>query len=56
MENLHLAMFGVYWSSASEDIISLIFHVTSQDHVIEGSCDHVEAPYFISPPSQVCGS
>ena len=56
MENLHLVMFAVYCSSASEDIISLIFHVTSQDHMIEGSCDQVEAPYFISPPNQVCGS
>ena len=33
----HLCIFIGRWSSASGDIICLIFHVISQDHVIEGS-------------------
>ena len=34
----HLAMFRDHWSSASGNIKYLIFHVTSQNHLIEGSC------------------
>ena len=30
---------GHHWSSASGDIRNLIYHVTSQDRVIEGSCE-----------------
>ena len=30
-------MFGGDWSSASEDMKSLVCHVTSQNHVIVGS-------------------
>ena len=33
-----LAMFGDHWSSASGNIKYLVFHVTSQNHLIEGSC------------------
>ena len=36
---LHLAMFGSHWSSTSEDIKYLICYVTSQNHLIEGSCN-----------------
>ena len=32
-------MFGEHWSSATGDIKYLICQVTSQDHVIEESCD-----------------
>ena len=34
----NLSMFGDHWSSASTDIKYLIFHVTSQNHLMEGSC------------------
>ena len=33
----HFNMFGGYWCSASEDMKYLIYHVTSQNHVIKGS-------------------
>ena len=32
-------MFDVHWSSAGEDITYFIYHVTSQEHTIEGSFD-----------------
>ena len=31
------AVFGGHWSNTSEDIAYLIYHVTPQDHMIEGS-------------------
>ena len=49
--NHHLAMFGGHWSSASWDIIYLVCHVISQEHVIEGSCDLLNGTS--SPPWQV---
>ena len=39
MVSHHFAMFGGYWSSAGGDIKYLICHVTSQKHVVEGSCN-----------------
>ena len=33
----HLATFVGHWSSAKGDMKYLIYHVTSQNHVIEGS-------------------
>ena len=36
-ENHYLPMTGGHWSSVSGDIKLLICHVTSQNHVIEGS-------------------
>ena len=38
MVSHRLAMFGDHWSSASGNIKCLIFHVTPQNHLIEGSC------------------
>ena len=38
MVSHHLAMFGDHWSSASGNIKYLIFHLTSKNHLIEGSC------------------
>ena len=35
----HLSMIGVHKTSASRDITYLICHVSSQDHMIEGSFD-----------------
>ena len=35
--NHHLAIFGGHWSDASGDVKCLIFHVTSESHVTEGS-------------------
>ena len=37
MVSHHLAMFGSHWSVAIGDIMYLIFHVTSQNHVIQRS-------------------
>ena len=37
MVSYHPVMFGVHWSSASEDMTYLICPVTSKDHLIEGS-------------------
>ena len=37
MKSHHLAMFGGHWFGASGDIKYLIFYVTSQKYVIEGS-------------------
>ena len=34
----HLAQFGVHGSSAGGDIMHLVCHVTSHDHLIKGSC------------------
>ena len=33
-------MFGGHWSSASGDIKSLVCQVTSESHMIEGSCNY----------------
>ena len=30
-------MFGGYWSNASQDMKCLLCHVTSENHMIEGS-------------------
>ena len=35
-------MFDVHWSSAKEDITYLICHMTSQENVIEWSCDIID--------------
>ena len=37
MVSHHLAMFGDHWSSTSGNIKYLIFQVTSQNYLIEGS-------------------
>ena len=37
MVSHHLAMFGNLWSVTNEDLKYLICHVTSQNHMIEGS-------------------
>ena len=56
--SLHLPKFGVYQYFASEDIMYLNYHVTSQDHLIGGG--HVSlwmcAPYGISVPWWICCS
>ena len=39
MVSHHLAILNIHWSSASEYITYLIFHVTQQDHLNERSCD-----------------
>ena len=39
MASHHLARFGGHWSSASGNIKKFIFHMTSQNSVIEGSCN-----------------
>ena len=41
-------MFGGYWSSARGDIKYLIYRVTSQNHVIEVSCNFVKWKLLIS--------
>ena len=41
-------MFVGHWSSAVVDVVYLIFHMTSQDHVIEVSCN------FLSESSSFC--
>ena len=38
----HPAKFGSYSHSESGDIILLVCHANSQDHIIEGSCDFKE--------------
>ena len=51
----HLAVFGGQWSGASRDIKYLIFYMTSQKQMIEGSITlQVGALYGMSPPCQVC--
>ena len=40
---LHHALFGGHWSSASGDLRSLIFQLTSQDPLIEVSCNFMES-------------
>ena len=50
----HLAMFGGHQSSANEYIKYLICHVTSQNHVIEGSCNFMSGSsllYVTTRPS-----
>ena len=39
MASHNFAMFGGHWSDASEGITSLVFRVTSEDHLSEGSHD-----------------
>ena len=39
MASHNFAMFVGHWSDASESITSLVFRVTSEDHVSEGSHD-----------------
>ena len=50
-------MCGGHWSNASGGIKNLIFHVTSQNYMIEGSCNvmsgRVGTPPGMSPPCQV---
>ena len=43
------------WSCASGNVKYLICHVTSQSHVIEGSCNflRVSLLYFTTPPNLV---
>ena len=35
----HPAKFSCHRHSDMGDIMALVYHVTSQDHVIKGSCD-----------------
>ena len=42
-----LAMFGDHWSSASGNIKYLVFHATSQNHLIEGSCKFMIETSFL---------
>ena len=51
----HLVMFGGDWSSLSEVVKYLVCHVTSRDHVIQGSCDFKGGAYCVSSPYQVGG-
>ena len=37
MVNHNFAMFGGHWSSASENKEKLLFHLSSQNHLIQGS-------------------
>ena len=37
----YFTMFGGHWSSAIGDIKYFICHVTSQYHVIDGSCNFI---------------
>ena len=56
MGSHHLATFGDHWSSASGNIKYLIFHVTSQNHLIEGSCKFLNETsllYVTAMPSLV---
>ena len=39
MASHNFAMFGGHWSDASEGITSLVFRVTSEDHLSEGLHD-----------------
>ena len=41
MVSYHPVMFGVHWSSASEDMTYLICPVTSKDHLIVCSSSYV---------------
>ena len=38
-ESQHIAMFGDHWPSTRGDTMYLIYHMTSQDHLIQGSCE-----------------
>ena len=40
-------MFGGHWSSANGDIIKLICHMTSQNNIIEKSCDIISGRYSL---------
>ena len=54
MVSHHLAMFGDHWSSTSENIKYIIFDVTSQNHLIEGSykfMDKISLLYVTTMPS-----
>ena len=56
MVSHHLAMFGNHGSSASGNIKYLIFHVNSQNHLIEGSCKFMNETsllYVTTMPSLV---
>ena len=47
MVSHHFAMFGDHWSSASGNIKCLIFHETSQNHLIEGSCKFMNKTFLL---------
>ena len=52
----HFAIFGGHWSSASGEIAFLICHMSSQDHMIKGSCDFMgenSSLYAIPLPNAV---
>ena len=52
----HLAMFGEHCSNASGNIKYLTFHVTLQNHVIEGSTNFMSGSsswYITTLPSLV---
>ena len=54
MVSHHLATFGDHWSSTSGNIKYIIFHVTSQNHLIEGSykfMDKISLLYVTTMPS-----
>ena len=52
-----LAVFAGHWCGASRDIKYLIFHLTSQNQMIEGSITlSVGTLHGMSPPCQVCWS
>ena len=54
MVSHHLAMFGDHWSSTSGNIKYIIFDVTSQNHLIEGSykfMDKISLLYVTTMPS-----
>ena len=56
MVSHHLAVFGDHWSSANGNIKYLMFHVISQNHLIEGSCKFINETsllYVITMPSLV---
>ena len=48
MVSHHLPIFGHHWSSASGNTKYLIFYVTSQNHLIEGSCKFVNKTSLLS--------
>ena len=47
MVSHHLAMFGDHWSNVSGNIKYLIFHVTSQNHLTEGSCKFMDKTFLL---------
>ena len=46
----HFAIIGGHWSSVSGDIKYLIYHGTSQKHVIEGQCSFLSEgfPWYVT--------